>query len=417
MLRNKKFQIDKLFITILVLISGILSAQENKSEFKIQHNPDIIDSWWLEKNNFGIQPAKFDFGSTWKLKKDDFTYSINILFQEDQNYIGESFIKYNFSKKTFLRIGRYYRDFSSYFNDELSSGHMLISHNAQPMSKVGLVSSYKTKKFKKIDFDFGVAHGIFDTNDSYNKAPLLHEKFLYMNIRKDNYQFSIGFVHEAMWGGSTTAGDQPNTFKDFLKVLTAEDGPDEGGAHANAIGNHLGMTELFFQKNNNNQILKLYYQHFFEDTSGLRFRNEIDGLWGIELKNYIPETTILFEYLDTTHQDMNPPYVDDNYYNHGIYSMGWSYKDYTLGNPFINHLKVEPTEVFHIGISGKLLSNYQYKIKASRRININNLVQYKLIFGKIIDNKTKKEIPTFNIVIANNESGKNGIGIGIYWEL
>ena len=258
MLKNKKLQIDKLFVTILVLISGILSAQENKSKFKIQYNPDIIDSWWLEKNNFGIQPTKFDFGSTWRLKKNDFTYSINILFQEDQNYIGESFIKYNFSKKTFLRIGRYYRDFSSYFNDELSSGHMLISHNAQPMSKVGLVSSYKTKKFKKIDFDFGVAHGIFDTNDSYNKAPLLHEKFLYMNIRKDNYQFSIGFVHEAMWGGSTTAGDQPNTFKDFLKVLTAEDGPDEGGAHANAIGNHLGMTELFFQKNNNNQILKLY---------------------------------------------------------------------------------------------------------------------------------------------------------------
>ena len=100
----------------------------------------------------------------------------------------------------------------------------------------------------------------------------------------------------------------------------------------------LGMTEIFIHKNNNHQILKLYYQHFFEDTSGLRFRNEIDGLWGVELKNYIPETTILFEYLDTTHQDMNPPYVDDNYYNHGIYSMGWSYKDYTLGNPFINHL-------------------------------------------------------------------------------
>ena len=114
MLRNKKFQIDKLFITILVLISGILFAQENKNEFKIQYNPDIIDSWWLEKNNFGIQPTKFDFISTWELKKDDFTYSINILFQEDQNYIGESFIKYNFSKKTFLRIGKYYRDFSSY---------------------------------------------------------------------------------------------------------------------------------------------------------------------------------------------------------------------------------------------------------------------------------------------------------------
>ena len=85
MLRNKKLQIDKLFVTILILISGILSAQENKSKFKIQYNPDIIDSWWLEKNNFGIQPTKFDFGSTWKLKKDDFTYSINILFFSEYN--------------------------------------------------------------------------------------------------------------------------------------------------------------------------------------------------------------------------------------------------------------------------------------------------------------------------------------------
>ena len=125
----------------------------------------------------------------------------------------------------------------------------------------------------------------------------------------------------------------------------------------------------------------------------------------------------MFEYLDTTHQDMNPPYVDDSYYNHGIYSMGWSYKDYTLGNPFINHLEVEPTEVFHMGISGKILSDYQYQIKASRRININDSVQYKLVFGKTSDNRTKKEIPTFNIFIVNNGEKENGIGIGIYWKL
>ena len=407
----------KLFVIVSFIANTLLFSQEQKIELKIQSNPESLDSWWLEKNNFGITPTNFDFQGRWELKTLKTTYAINILAQEKKVYFNESFIKHNFSDKTFLRVGRYYRDFSNYLNDELSSGHMLISHNAAPIPKIGLVTSQKIKKLEKIDFDFGIAHGFFEKNDLYSKAPLLHEKFLYMNIRKNNYQVSIGFVHEAMWGGSTAGGDQPNTLKDFLKVLTAEDGPDEGGPHANAIGNHLGMTELFFQKNNNNQILKLYYQHFFEDTSGLRFRNEIDGLWGVELKNYIPETTILFEYLDTTHQDMNPPYVDDNYYNHGIYSMGWSYKDYTLGNPFINHLKVEPTEVFHIGISGKFLFNYQYKIKASRRININNPVQYKLIFGKIIDNKTKKEIPAFNIVIANNESGENGVGIGIYWKL
>ena len=414
MLRNKKFQIDKLFITILVLISGILSAQENKSEFKIQHNPDIIDSWWLEKNNFGIQPAKFDFGSKWKLKKDDFTYSINILFQEDQNYIGESFIKYNFSKKTFLRIGKYYRDFSSYLNDELSSGHMLISHNAQPMSKVGLVSSYKTKKFKKIDFDFGFSHGVFDTNDSYNKAPLLHEKFLYMNIRKNNYELSIGFIHEAMWGGSTNdgrmPGNQPSTFKDFLKIIIAEDGPDEGGKHANALGNHLGLTEFIFKKNDNNRILKLYYQHFFEDTSGLRFRNEIDGLWGLELDNYIQNSTFLLEYLHTTHQNMDPPYVAEAYYNHGVYQQGWSYKNYTLGNPFINHLEVEPVDVIHMATAGNFL-DYSYQIKVSRKTNISDSIKYQININKKIN--TNK---TAGLFILNNED-KIGIGANIAWSL
>ena len=408
----------KLFVILPFIANTLLFTQEQEIKLKIQSNPDILDSWWLEKNNFGITPTSFDFQSHWELETLKTTYVINILAQEENIYFNESFIKHNFSDKIFLRVGRYYRDFSNYLNDELSSGHMLISNNAKPMPKIGLVTSQKIKKLEKIDFDFGIAHGFFDKNDTYNKAPLLHEKFLYMNIRKNNYQVSIGFVHEAMWGGSTVIdGDQPDTFKDFLKVFISEDGPDEGGAHPNALGNHLGMTELFFQKNNNNEILKLYYQHFFEDTSGLRFRNEIDGLWGIELQNYIPETTILFEYLDTTHQDMNPPYVNDAYYNHGIYSMGWGYKDYTLGNSFINHLEVEPTEVFHMGISGKILSGYQYKIKASRRININDIVKYKLIFGKTMDSRNKKEIPAFNIFIANNESGESRVGIGINWEL
>ena len=414
MLRNKKFQIDKLFITILVLLSGILFAQENKSKFKIQYNPDIIDSWWLEKNNFGIEPKKFDFGSTWELKKDDFTYSINILFQEDKNYIGESFIKYNFSEKTFLRIGKYYRDFSSYLNDRLSSGHMLISHNAQPMSKVGLVSSYKTKKFKKIDFDFGIAHGIFDTNDSYNKAPLLHEKFLYMNIKKNNYQFSIGFIHEAIWGGSTNdgilPGNQPSTFKDFLKIIIAEDGPDEGGKHANALGNHLGVTEFIFKKNNNNRILKVYYQHFFEDTSGLRFRNEIDGLWGLELDNYIQDSTFLLEYLHTTHQNMDPPYVAEAYYNHGLYQKGWSYKNYILGNPFINNLEVEPVDAIHIATAGKFL-DFLYQIKVSRKTNISDSIKYQININKKINT-----INTVGLFIVNNED-KIGLGANIGWIL
>ena len=407
MLRNKKFQIDKLFITILLLLSGILFAQENK--FKIQYNPDIIDSWWLEKNNFGIEPSNFDFQGSWKLKTLKTTYAINILSQEKSVYFNESFIKHNFSDKTFLRVGRYYRDFSTYLNDELSSGSMLISNNAQAMKKIGLVSSQQIQKFENISFDFGIAHATFDKNDLYNEAPLLHEKFIYMNLIKNNYQFSIGFIHEAMWGGSIVgSGKQASKFRDFLRVFIAEDDSiKEQFTHTNALGNHLGLWEFFFQKDNESNKLKLYYQHFFEDTSGLRFANKIDGLWGVEFENYIPNTNILIEYLDTTYQNSDPPYVDDGYYNHYLYKKGWTYKNFTLGNPFINPIKVEPVAILHLGIGGKLKSNYKYKIKTSRDIHIHDDIKYKIEISKSIVDYSE-----LTIFFVNNDLS-NGVGASL----
>ena len=38
--------------------------------------------------------------------------------------------------------------------------------------------------------------------------------------------------------------------------------------------------------------LTFYYQHIFEDTSGIRFANKYDGLWGLEIIN--SETKIYF---------------------------------------------------------------------------------------------------------------------------
>ena len=180
----------KLFVILFFVANTLLFPQEQEIKLKIQSNPESLDSWWLEKNNFGIEPTNFNFQSSWELKTPKTTYTINILAQEESVYFNESFIKHNFSDKTFLRVGRYYRDFSHYFNDELSSGHMLISHNAQSMPKIGLVTSQKIKKLEKIDFDFGIAHAIFNQNDFYNEAPMLHEKFLYMNIKNNNYQVS-----------------------------------------------------------------------------------------------------------------------------------------------------------------------------------------------------------------------------------
>lgn len=400
--------------TILIIISAInmLFSQEKDITFTFQKNPMNTNYWWLEKNNFGREVSKFGFESRIKYKKSKTTYMVNFFSDFKNNnlekiYINESFVKHDFSENTFIRFGRYYRDFSKYLNDELSSGSMLISQNAQPMPKIGLLTSYVIKKNNNIRFDFGIAHGSFNKNDIYKKEPLLHEKFLYMNIIKNDYKLSLGFVHEAMWGGNITyAGNQPRTISNFLKVFISQDGPLDF-PHANALGNHLGIWDFYLEKKNNDKILKLYYQHLFEDTSGLRFANKTDGLWGVELIDFLQNTTILIEYINTKNQFIDYPYVHEKYYNHGLYGSGWSYKNYTLGNPFIDHLKATDIAVLHLGMKGDFSNSYNYTIKVSRRIDFVDQLKYKLSFSKIINNQNQIEI-----FIVNNNSA-NGLGVSI----
>ena len=124
----------------------MLFSQEKDITFTFQKNPMNTNYWWLEKNNFGREVSKFGFESRIKYKKSKTTYMVNFFSDFKNNnlekiYINESFVKHDFSENTFIRFGRYYRDFSKYLNDELSSGSMLISQNAQPMPKIGLLTS------------------------------------------------------------------------------------------------------------------------------------------------------------------------------------------------------------------------------------------------------------------------------------
>ena len=413
----KKIKLDKFLILLFLLANTILVAQEQKLTFKIQSNPTDSDYWWLEKNNFGIKPANFDFRGNWELKTSKTTYAINILAQDDSEkiYLNESFIKYNFSDKTFIRMGRYYRDFSKYLNDNISSGHMLISHNARPMPKIGLVTSKNIEKFNKLTFEGGIAHGFFEKENHYTKAPLLHEKFIYMHIKNNNYRISWGLVHEAMWGGAYPERTFSHSFKDFLKIFTAEDGFDlHEGSHQNALGNHVAIWDFIFEKTNNERLTKFYYQHIFEDTSGLRFKNRVDGLWGLELINYIPKTNLLIEYLVTSNQFRNPNHHEKLYYYHYHYRLGWSYNNYILGNPYIKlpvpenypNWPLEKVDVIHFGINGEILSNY-YEIKFGRRTSVNDSFQYKISIGKEIKNSLDVKL------FLANDSRKIGTGLVI----
>tara|TARA_B100000965_G_scaffold406416_1_gene445218 strand:+ start:58 stop:1284 length:1227 start_codon:yes stop_codon:yes gene_type:complete len=394
------------FLITIFFSNNIIAS--DKLSLKSYINNENSESFWLFNNTGGIDLNEHTINLLISEKNNRISYQISTFFQQNLNIVGESFIKIDFDKSSFIRIGQYYRDYSLYLNDRISLGHMLISYNALPMKKVGYVSKNKRNNF--LNFQYGISHGVFDENTIYTKAPFLHEKFIYLNYSKGKHSFSLGFVHEAIWSGEiNNEGKQPSSFKDYLKVIIAADEPiKEGQDHANAMGNHLGIWDFNYQIKINSNEIKMYHQHFFEDTSGLRFANGIDGLWGIEFIDINNEKNILVEYLHTTNQDNDPPYINDAYYNHGLYKNGWSFKNKTLGNPYINSNEILPINVVNIGFSSNS-KNYFYECKSSRMTNIQDDWNYMA--------SIKKKISKMIIGLTITNTFDNGTGIMINLEI
>ena len=376
---NLIFHILVYFFTI-----SIANAQNISGLINVGYLDNDKNSWWMQNNNFGYKFHSSYQQTQLEIKKPSYEVKLNIfssLNNFEQIFVNESYIKIPI-KNSFIKFGRYYNDFSVYLNDQLSSGSLLVSNNAQAMPKIGIVSKKEIKKNQNIMFDFGISHGVFDKNTIYTSSPFLHEKFIYMNIENKNILFSFGLVHEVIWGGEINsehrfAGKQPDSVSDFLKIFISADGPDDF-PHSNALGNHLGIWDFSIQKKIYNKNIKAYYQHIFEDTSGLRFQNKTDGLWGIELENYIKDTTILLEYLNTKNQFLDPPYVGENYYNHGLYSYGWSYKNNTLGNPLINHNNPIASDYIHFGFSGLIQKKTFFRLNSFRELSKSSFIKYRL---------------------------------------
>ncbi len=396
----------KLYLTFL-LFASILLAEENK---KISINIyDYNDpEWWSNYNSNGLNFTQSNISLYYKNIFDNYDLLINTHASDEKIIFAESYISFSMKKFYKIKFGRYYRDFSTYLNDDLSSGSMLIGKNALPIPKIGLLGEYNIKKKNKLKFSYGISHSILEKNDIYNESPFIHEKFLYFIKNENDYQYGFGFVHEAMWAGSTYLyGKFPSSFSDFWKVFISADGEKvEGQPHANALGNHLGIWDFYYIKKNKSNIFKFYYQHFFEDTSGLRFQNRFDGLWGFEYKDLSSKLNYVLEYIDTSNQDRDPPYVNENYYNHSEYKLGWSYKGYVIGNPFINNV---PSKIIHSGISMDELNNYKFKILLSKRIDTNDTLKYSFSIGKVFQNFT-------TLIFINGSKSKN-VGLRIDYDI
>lgn len=400
------YRLRKSLIIILMLFSiSKLYSQDSSISINILDENNI--NWWNNNNNYGLDTSQSYINYRAGIFNSKTAFSGNFFLTPNHKkvlHIGELYFSLKLKDNFSIKAGRYYRDFSQYLNDDLSSGSLLFSKNAQAMPKIGLIFKKKLKRLKNFNYELGFTNGLFDTNQFYSSSPFLHEKFAYLNFENKINSFGIGFVHEAMWGGTTTqgmgSGKQPSTFRDFLKVIISADGPWlEGEPHPNALGNHLGIWDFYFIKKLENTNIKFYYQHFFEDTSSLRFANRFDGLWGVEIYNSSKKSNFLIEYLDTSNCCIDPPYQSDNYYWNYQYKSGWRYKGDIIGNPYINPQNSyfsEQIKLLHIGLSGKFYNDTYYKMIASRKINENDKAKFGLFLTKKVFNNISLKLSLLN---------------------
>ncbi len=249
----------------------------------------------------------------------------------------------------------------------LSMGGAIWSKNAPPIPKIMLQTNrYVIIPYTNnwLAFNTGIAHGWFG-NDGFVKKTLLHQKYFYLRLGKnENFYFYAGIQHYAQWAGTSPIyGELPNGFKNFVRVFFAQDNngkidPGTSGIPSNdafnRIGNHLGTKDFAFDiRLQQNLKIKLYWQNFIEDITGMGFRNAMDGLWGLSIihKKWRINTEYIHTYTITT----SPSSIDslDNYFNNVIYHSGWTYKGYVLGIPLIT----SPVQLSDTLIGKALINN------------------------------------------------------------
>ncbi|MCX6218950.1 capsule assembly Wzi family protein [Spirosoma sp.] len=251
----------------------------------------------------------------------------------------------------------------------LSSGSYAWSGNALPIYKIQLGS----RGYVPLGFTKGVvalngmyAHGWFSNTDSIQNS-FLHQKALFVriNLFRSRVKLYGGVTHYAQWGGSsrtlkgayTVDGKIPSSLQTYKDIILVRQPPNDTAQYShfdliNQAGNHLGSIDVAMEIDAKEGNWFLYYQHPFEDKSGVAFQNMPDGLYGIRWKNkqldgrrgfVIRQLTA--EFLTTLNQtDFNFNIGSrlyngaDDYFNNYQYVDGWTHRQRIIGTPFITRL-------------------------------------------------------------------------------
>ena len=386
---------------MIVLLSLKIYSQQNSLEYRVELNSGVTSEntlpFWMTTNKFGNIPnenygllsgALFkDFSNHQQDFDIAFTSSFSSSFSKTTSKVIIEELNLNFRYKNWiLELGNKHNEIL-WEGLSSSNGNIIKSTNTRAIPGINLKTrNYIQLPFAKKWLTAKMNFSEYFLNDErfVNKAQLHHKSLYFKSRLSTKLSLITGLDHYVVWGGtSDTFGEQPNSFKDFIKVIIGSAGNEESdpGEQINALGNHLGQYYIELDYKGENSNWNFYWSHPFEDRSGREMNNYPDALYGLFLDFKQPESSIshlLFEYTHTKHMSGTGQFSGyDNYFNNRIYQSGWTYFGRTIGSPLlppkesinglIEGIKSGYNRIssFNIGLKGYINPTLSYKTNLS----------------------------------------------------
>jgi hypothetical protein len=277
-----------------------------------------------------------------------------------------------------------------------TNGNMIWSGNARPLpglsfSTNGYIPLFSQNKW----FTFKALYEenfLIDDRDMINA--MLHHKYLYGKATLKDWSFTIGLDHWVYWGGTSRYHGKNTGIESYPRYVLGLSGGknSSSGDKKNVAGNTIGMYVLEVEKNLGGNVLTFYWNHPFEDRSGLEMANMPDGLWGVHYRNKNRKafvSDIVYEFLATMNQSgpnhLIPSDVAgvmtgrgrDNYfalapnYSDNFYSSGHVFYNKMMGTPlFMPVIGADGLskgfdntriEMHHLGMGGNIVDGLTWK--------------------------------------------------------
>jgi hypothetical protein len=392
---------DKRIIILFLVFAPLFSQTQERPGYYIK-NSTLAGSgnelpFWLAANRHGKVDATSTLlnltglyaGQEYSVDSSTtfgYTWGGNLVFGFGNNgfyrQVNQAFAGINF-KGLELKAGLYY-DPVRYDGLSTTNGNLARSYHARPHPKIRLsTQGCRAVSFLPEWFSFKAEYEEGLLNDNrFVKNTRLHHKSLYLKVHPaETWEISGGLEHYVMWGGTSAdeqVGSFPVNFKAYLLYIFGLKGNDDFPLNdrMNAAGNQLGTWQLKTVKRFSGVDVVLYVSHYYEDYSGVNWRNWRDNLLGLHIRFKDSDrllTGFVYEFTNTRNQSVVGKIWQgpDNYFNTGLYESGYTYHRLVMGSPLFFPVVVKD------GIARGVRSNRFFAHHVGLRGNISEYLHWK----------------------------------------